>query len=151
MDRVDPSERRVVSIHQPNYMPWLGYFEKLARSDVFVFLDDVQMPGGKSFVYRTRLVGKGGPMWLSVPTRRSLGQPIKDVEIDGQKWARKHIRTLELTYGKTPGFDRFGGIIDLLGGEFRFLADLNIAIIERIASDLGLPTTFRRSSSLSRR
>ena len=49
-----------VSIHQPNYLPWLGYFRKIAQSDVFVFFDNVQMPIGKSLVTRNRIKARAG-------------------------------------------------------------------------------------------
>jgi hypothetical protein len=60
----------IVSIHQPNYLPWLAYFRKIADADRFVFFDNVQMPIGKSLVSRNRVKTAQGVRWLTVPTDR---------------------------------------------------------------------------------
>ena len=51
----------IVSIHQPNYLPWIGFFDKIKRSDVFVLLDDVQFPRGKKhFGHRNKIKTNAG-------------------------------------------------------------------------------------------
>lgn len=67
-----------VAIHQPNYLPWLGFFDKMSRSDVFVILDDVQFPKGApgTWISRARIAMNGQRRWLSVPIRRSSGLQI---------------------------------------------------------------------------
>ena len=85
---------RIVSIHQPNYLPWLGYFRKVAVSDIFIFFDNVQMPGGKSFVSRNRIKTKNGLQWLSVPVYGKGKLPISSVLLADNKWKRKHLKTL---------------------------------------------------------
>ena len=59
----------IVSIHQPNYLPWLGYFDKIIKSDIFVIFDDVQYPRGKKgfFGNRNQIKTNNGKMWLTVP------------------------------------------------------------------------------------
>ncbi len=98
----------IVSINQPAYLPWLGYFERIARSDVHVVLDHVQFEKN-SFVNRNRVLVNGGPTWLTVPikTKGRFGDlPICDVEIDNQHpWCRKHWETLKQAYGQAPFFD----------------------------------------------
>ena len=59
----------IVSIHQPNYLPWLGYFDKMAKSNMFVIFDDVQLPRGKSYVARNLVKTPGGVQWLTVPVK----------------------------------------------------------------------------------
>ncbi len=97
----------IVSINQPAYLPWLGYFERIARSDVHVILDHVQIEKN-SFVNRNRVLAANGPTWLTVPvkTKGRFGDlPICGVEIDNQlRWARKHWETLKQAYGQTPYF-----------------------------------------------
>ena len=64
--------QRLVAIHQPNFLPWLGYFDKLARADVFILLDTVQFPKkAGSWMNRARLLVGGEPSWITVPVVRS--------------------------------------------------------------------------------
>ena|ERR1700733_7136326 len=75
-----------VAIHQPNYIPWLGYFFKIAHADKFVFLDMVVYPGG-SLVNRNSIKTAHGPAWLTIPVLKSgrSGQLIGEVETDNIK------------------------------------------------------------------
>ena len=97
----------IVSINQPAYLPWLGYFERIASSDVHVILDHVQFEKN-SFVNRNRVLTADGPTWLTVPikTKGRFGElPICDVEIDNQlPWRRKHWQTLQQAYGQAEHF-----------------------------------------------
>ena len=81
-------ENRKISLHQPNFLPWLGFFDKMAKSDVFVIFDDVQFPRGKTYTSRTRIVN-GEPRWLTVPIKKkSRMLKINETEIDNtQAWA----------------------------------------------------------------
>ncbi len=96
----------IVSIHQPAYLPWLGYFHKILLSDVFVFLDTVQMEKN-GFVNRNRVRTASGVQWLTVPllmkghTEKSIGE-MKINRADS--WKRKHLATIEQAYGKRPHY-----------------------------------------------
>jgi hypothetical protein len=82
-----------VAIHQPNYLPWLGFFDKISQSDVFVILDDVQFPKGAAgtWVNRTQIAINGKPRWLSVPVKRPSGlQTIEAVQYVDQTWKKSH-------------------------------------------------------------
>lgn len=139
-----------VGIHQPNYLPWLGYFQKIALSDTFVFFDNVQMPGGKSFVSRNRVLTPQGPLWLTVPIERT-GAPrrIAEVPIAGDKWLGKHLRTLEHAYTGSPWRDEvLSCLTPILRAGHDRLADLNIALIETISRLIGLKTQFLRATAL---
>ena len=68
----------LVAIHQPEHMPWLGFFEKFLRADVFVVLDDVQFSKG-DFQNRNRVKGREGALWLTVPVAHRFGQKINEV------------------------------------------------------------------------
>ena len=85
----------LVAIHQPNFLPWLGYFDKLARADVFVLLDDAQFPKkGGTWVNRARLLVSGRPDWVTVPVDRSYHgtRTIIEMQIDDARpWRRKLI------------------------------------------------------------
>ena len=73
----------IVSIHQPNYLPWAGLIHKIALSDLFVIFDDVQLVRGKSFVVRTKIKTSGGAKWITVPVKeKSHMIPINNVKIN---------------------------------------------------------------------
>ena len=97
----------LVACHQPNFLPWLGYFAKLAQSDRFVLLDGVQFPRTSRGTYtnRVQLMIGGQPAWLTVPVVRDGVQPIGDVRIDDrQPWRRKALRSIEQSYARAPRF-----------------------------------------------
>ena len=137
-----------VAIHQPNFLPWLGYFDKVARVDTFVLFDDVQLPQGKSFCSRVKIKGSNGPQWLTVPVKKHSGALIRDVEVVQNGWPRKHVRTIEQVYGKAPHFEEFWPRIrEVIIQDWTLLADMNCALIETISRLGGVETTFVRSSS----
>lgn len=98
----------IVSIHQPAYLPWLGYLSRIYDSDVFVFLDIVQFEKN-SFTNRNKIKTPNGPIWLTVPVMQQghIGKKLSDIRIDSQKdWKKKHLRSIEMNYRKAPYFDR---------------------------------------------
>lgn len=141
-----------MAIHQPNYIPWLGYFRKVAQADVFVFFDNVQMPIGKSLVSRNRVRTPNGVQWLTVPTRRSSeGKPISETPIAEGNWAQKHLKTLRLAYSGSPWLDPVLGILDTAFSQERTkIADLNIAVIREIAAFIGIQNSdYLRATDLN--
>jgi hypothetical protein len=131
----------VVAIHQPNFLPWLGFFHKLASCDVFVLLDTVDFSRG-SRTNRVEVLAGGRPSWLTVPVRRpEHGEPrIIDARIDDSRpWRRKALRTLQVSYGPLPGFDETFALVEpVLEEATDRLAVLNEAGIRRIARALSL-------------
>ena len=84
-----------VAIHQPQYLPWLGYLAKWAAADVFVFLDTVQYEKN-GWQNRNRIKTPTGPRWLTVPVHARLGTPIDEVTVDtAQPWGERHLRAIE--------------------------------------------------------
>jgi hypothetical protein len=132
---------RVVAIHQPNFLPWLGFFHKLAISDVFILLDTVEFSRG-SRTNRVQVIAGHSPSWLTVPVRRpDHGEPrIIDARIDDSRpWRRKALRTLEVSYSPRPGFaDTFALVDEVLSDRTDRLAQLNEVGIRRIAEALSL-------------
>lgn len=134
---------RVVAVLQPSYLPWLGYFDQLARSDVFVYYDDVQFDK-HGWRNRNRICTPDGPQWLTVPIRHkghSL-QLINETVIDSTKnWTRKHLRTLAQHYRSAPFWEMyFPELEHILSHRWNRLVDLNIALIEQCANWLGIRT-----------
>lgn len=140
-----------VAIHQPNFIPWLGYFHKLMSCDVFIFLDDVQLPRGKSFVSRVAIKSPPGESWLTVPVKGKGDLiSIKDALLaEDQDWRRKHLRTLETCYAKAPYYKE---AIPLLRQVYQSannnLADFNIGLISSLVKFFTAPVHLVRSSEL---
>lgn len=130
---------KIIAIHQPQYLPWLGYIDKLDRSDVFCFLDTVQYKKNE-YQNRNRIKTDKGWQWLTVPVMYRYPQKIREVEINPRAgWARKHVQALETHYRKAPCYDLY---IDkfkaLYQKDWRSLADINVACIRLLLELLGL-------------
>lgn len=137
--------RKIVAIHQPNFFPWLGYFDKITRCDLFIFMDNVQFPktGGGTWVNRVKLCINKEPKWVTVPVRRSSGiHTICHTEIDNTApWRDKLLNTLRLHYGRTSHYRQLEPLIaELVGYRTNLLADYNIHAITRLCSELGFDT-----------
>src|SRR5687767_10206684 len=119
-----------VAIHQPNYAPWCGYFAKLLHADVFILLDDAQLPLGRSYVSRTRVLGPDGPRWLSVPVLRQSGQAITDVRFADCNWPRQHLGTLRAGHARAPYFDEIWALLEpIYAAPGSYLAPFNQRLI----------------------
>lgn len=146
----------ICAIHQPNFFPWLGYFDKIRRVDVFVFLDAVAYgksgSGMGSWTNRVPINVGGRPAWFGCPLRRRPGmQAIRDVEIDdAQPWRLKLRRTLEVNYKQAPGFAPTMELLrPLLDYPTSRLAEFNEHAVRAIAAALGLECRFVRQSELA--
>lgn len=143
----------LVAIHQPEHLPWLGFFDKVAQADVFVLLDTVPYSKG-GFQNRNRIRTGQGSMWLTVPVRTGgkFGQPIREVKINNRtspRWREKAWRSIEQHYGKTPFFATYADpFADVYRREWNFLSDLNTAIITAMVEAMGIATRLCRASSL---
>jgi hypothetical protein len=141
-----------VAIHQPNYIPWPGYFHKLAACDVFVYLDAVQYPRGQSFAPRNRIKTPNGVTFLTIPVSVPKGTEGKasylEVEFADAKWRKKHLATVEQSYARAPHFDEVFPLYrrGLEAGET--FVDLNVGLIDAFASYVGIETRRVRLSEL---
>jgi hypothetical protein len=146
---------KTVAIHQPNFFPWLGYFDKLARADVFVVLDHVQFPKkGGNWVNRVRLSINGAPQWCTMAVRRDYHGvlPISEITIDDrQSWRASLLRSLHGSYRDAPGYSElFPRLEELVSAPFERLSEFNIHALRSLAPILGIePTKMVLSSMLS--
>lgn len=134
---------RVVAIHQPNFFPWLGYFDKMARSDVFVFLDDVQyQKTGGAWSNRVRLLVNGEARWATAPIRRAFHgvASINQIEwADEQPWREKFLKTLQANYGRAPFFhETMELLVPLVQQAESNLARYNMHVVRAIAGYLDM-------------
>lgn len=139
----------ILSGQQPNYLPWIGLFHKIANSDRFAVVDHVQYVR-RSVITRNRVLGVDGqPIVLSVPVRsHGLGrQRIADVEIDHHEpWRRKHLKTLQFCYRKAPYWHIHEPFFqDLYGRKWKRLADMNVAVLEYVLRAFAIRTEIVRT------
>lgn len=136
---------RLIGIHQPNCWPWAGYFDKIARSDIFVLLDNTQLiKTGGSWVNRVRLIISGQATWMTVPVIRPHGvQLIKDVMInESTPWRDKLLKTIQMNYTRAPFFKQvFPLVEELISNPTDKLAEHNETSIRAITNALGLDTS----------
>jgi len=149
---LDDKSSLAVTIHQPEFLPWLGFIDKIRQCDIFVLLDSVQFEKNY-FQNRNRIRTAWGAAWLTVPifTKGFFGQTIREVRIqNGESWQKKHVQSLTQHYASAPFFkEYFPGLRELYGQPWDNLAELNISIIRWMAGAFGLSRRFIRSSELN--
>jgi hypothetical protein len=142
----------IVATHQPIFLPWPGFFFKVAQSDHLVLLDDVQFPRGRSWLTRNRLKNEDGELWLTVPVmRKGRGlQTIRRVEIHNETgWQRKHLGCIQQNYAHAPYFaDYFTGIESIYQKSHSLLAEFTTELIAYLLDALSLQTNVLRQSEL---
>ncbi len=136
----------IVFVHQPEYIPWLGFFDKLARCDTFVIYDDAQYQHG-GFHNRNKIRTARGWEWLTVPIVHGHPQTIKDVRIAGSEWKKKQLSVITHNYQKTPYFEEyFSTIKEAIESKHELLIGLNLHLIRTLAEILDIKMATVRSS-----
>lgn len=144
----------IVSIMQPAYLPWLGYFDRIARSDMSIVLDNVMLERSSKtrFTNRNKVRTANGWSWLTVPVKTAgLGQPlICDVEIDTeQRWQEKHLRSIAQSYAKAPNFSAYQEwLTGFFGKRHEMLAPMLRESTEYLLRALGIDTPLQYSSEM---
>lgn len=132
----------LVAIHQPNFFPWLGYFDKIRRVDVFILLDDVQFPKtGSGYCNRVQIASNGAAQWLTAPVARAYHgfRTIQEMRFAPSSWRADLVNRLRATYKRTPYFDVVGPALEpLLTNDEDSVADYNAGNLLELASWLGL-------------
>ena len=122
----------LISIQQPEYFPWIGYFDKMMKVDGVVFLDNVQFKK-RYFENRNKIRTDQGWIWIRTPvlTKRKFAQKICEVELDNsQPWQRKLVSTLVRNYKKAPYWNQIGDeLCEIIMRPYTLLVDLNLAVI----------------------
>ncbi|MFH0880751.1 MAG: WbqC family protein [Lentisphaerota bacterium] len=136
-------------IHQPQFLPWLGYLHKISSVDVFIFLDNVQFKKNE-FQNRNKIAVNGEAKWLTVPVSFHFGDALNGTAApDFAQAGRKLVQTLEHSYGKTPFFNAyFEGLKPLLLRDWDNLAELNQATVEWLLGCFGITTRLLTASQL---
>lgn len=140
-----------VSIIQPNYFPWRGYFSMISKSEVFVFLDDVQYTS-RDWRNRNKFDLNGNIQWLTVPViSASRAVLIKDVNYSADdSWKRKHIESFRRSYKDTPFFGEAFELLNFIQEDYNCsLSELTVQTTMRVSRYLGFNTRFLKSSTLN--
>lgn len=135
----------LVAIHQPNFFPWLGYFDKIARSDLFILMDNAQFPKkGGTWTNRAKILVGGSEHWATIPVNRTYHGvlPISAMKIDDKlPWRDKLCKTIEMNYKQTPYYgEAFPLIQSLAENPTMNLAEFNIAAIKELMKHLHMDT-----------
>jgi hypothetical protein len=142
---------RTLVVLQPSYLPWLGYFDQIRRSDIFVFYDTAAYDKN-GWRNRNRIKSQSGqPLWLTVPVQAHLGSRIMDVQIDSRSaWARKHVQSIAQNYPRTPYIEAcLPELEELLARPWRSISDLAIETVFLLCRWLGVEGEFLRASELT--
>ncbi len=142
----------IVAAHQPNFAPWLGFFDKMRHADAFVVLDTVPYTK-RSLQNRVRVKGPNGPQWLTVPvvTKGRFGQATRDVKIDEETdWRHAHRQTLQAVLGRAPHRDELQSVLEPVYSApgLSRLVEFNMALIREVVARLGITTPLVMASDL---
>ena len=139
----------IVAIHQPEYLPWLGFFKKMMNVELFVFLDDVQFRK-KGWQNRNRIRINDGTTLLSIPVHTHSYPKINEVTIDNEKnWSMRHKKSILYNYARAPYFGEIKDFIEsIFEKKFQYLVDLNTEIIKFIMNELEIKSKIVFSSEL---
>lgn len=138
-----------IAIHQPGYVPWVGYFHKMMSCDTFVFLDDVQYEKN-GWQNRNKIKTSQGFLWLTVPVSTTTDDLINQVRIDNIKpWMRKHKKTITTNYSKSDFFKEYWPYFEpIYEKKFDLLIDVDMEIIKTFMKLLKIDTKTIFSSEL---
>lgn len=141
----------ILSINQPAYLPWLGYYQRIALSDIFVLLDHVQFEKN-SFINRNKIRTAQGWCWLTIPlkTKGKFGElNIDSIEIQTGNWNKKHLESIRMNYSKAVYFSKyFPELEEIYNREWTLLDPLLVEMNVLFMKWLGIKTKVIRSSEM---
>lgn len=142
----------IVAIHQPHFLPWLGYLHRMAQVDLFILLDHVQFER-RNYQNRGHIRLDGQAHWLSVPVvQRSQKERIVDKSIDNsdpRPWGQSHFATLRHAYRAAEHFGAYAGPLrKILEARWERLIDLDRATLDFLRDAFDIRTPLARSSEL---
>lgn len=145
---------RILSVHQPNFIPWIGFFHKIAHSNVFIILDEVQIPRGGSVANRNYIKGPNGKLPLIIPLSHAKGSDKKstysEVLIADNKWRKKALTSIRHSYSKCEFFGEIFAFLESCFAEDDSFCEMNIRFIRQASAMLHLDTEIIAQSSLNR-
>jgi hypothetical protein len=146
----------IVTVHQPHFLPWLGYLHRMAQADLFILLDHVQFER-RNYQNRTMIRLDGEARWLSVPVeQRSQKERIVEKRIDNSLhgtprwWSPGHFQTIRQAYRDAPFTAEYAPALRrIFETRWERLVELNAALLEFMRDAFGIKTKLVRSSDLN--
>lgn len=143
---------KTAAIIQPTYLPWIGYFDLIDQSDIFVFLDNVQLVK-RSWDIRNRIKTASGELFLSLSFRKDKHRDetlFCNANLDDTNpWRKKHLKSIELSYHCAPYCNEIYPLLDsLINSRYHLLSEFNINIITALSQKMGITTIFVKASEL---
>lgn len=133
----------IISIHQPNYLPYIGFFHKMMNSDVFALYDDAEFVK-EMYYHRNKIKTSNGELWLTVPVNYKFSDHprILDISIDNKlNWAKKHWNSIITNYSKAQYFKKYAeSFEEIYSRDWIKLVDLNFSLIKRVNEILEIST-----------
>ncbi len=141
----------MVAVHQPQYLPWLGYFDKINRADVFVLLDNVQFKKNE-WQNRNKIKTAQGWQWLTVPVTYKYPQLINEVAINPTvRWQEKHRKAILTNYARAPHNDCLEEFFEgIFSHSWQFISELNADAVRSLMKVLGIDTALFIASELGK-
>lgn len=144
--------KKSVVIHQPDFMPHLGFFDRLIQADLFISLDHVQFVHNtsRSWMNRDKIKTAKGPAWLTVSVKKApRNTSINNIYLAETSWRADNLNLLRDNYRKAPGFKEIMPEIErLYTMPFKLLRDFNMASIQMLMTMLNISIPWNWSSSL---
>jgi hypothetical protein len=141
----------LVAGHQPNFLPWFGYFEKMLKCDIFVFSDDVKYPK-QCYTNRVQIPVGQGVAFVTLPVRKGDDARIADKRfVKDAATLERLVKTLRLNFGGLPYYSDVRPVIDEFENAFmrhHSVAELNIQMNQYLAALFGIHTTSLRGTDL---
>ena len=134
----------IVAIHQPHYFPWLGYFDKMVKSDAFVLLDEVQFEKGSQMIRNKVVDSNGCPKYITISANTDgfLDRKYKDLQIKNlREWTGKQLNQLKNYYRKAQGFEEVYPLVEgFLKADYDTVCEWTCASIEFLCKLLNIQT-----------
>lgn len=140
---------KIISISQSNYIPWKGYFDMIAKSDVFVIYDEVQYTKND---WRNRNIIKTatGPKWITIPVKKEkLSKKINETFTISNGWQKKHMNMIAINYSKASYFKKYSKQLFSIYEKSESLSEINFNFIKEICDILGIKTEILQSTDLN--
>ena len=141
-----------ISIHQPNYLPWIGFFSKIKNSDFFVILDDVEY-SKNSVINRNKIRTKDSWCYVTIPLEKKYQSSlINEVNLPAdRKWQKKHWISIESNYKKADFFDSYCDFFkNLYKQNYDYLWEINEKIIYYLLEQFNIDIEIQKSSEIEK-